>query len=510
MSFWQRLFGARRPQPAAPLSVVHDLIPGQLSVRVTRHDLELAGGGVIPCWTYVTQGLEAAGQREVVFSLRALPDEKAAPRDPLPFFQQLYNLARQGRTVGVGDYTCFRAPAGFLGKVGETGLAYIASVPLSGITAPPSALAAVLLTPEEAEVVPVIGPYRVTTLLGREARYYPCPPWSERGRPSVVSDADLGRSVLRSVPLAVYPGAAVRLDLTPSPHAQPDGMLPTEGAKVTLRLPLPQPDGFRDTIAKLPEEWSLALMTWPDPTATSRLVWKPGQSGPEMIGAEGGGQSATGGFVLLAAGQTMPTGARVVEDGIGLMLSPGSASQLRQALLDAGPLLLEGEKGLFTFSLEWAPSEASERPASAFEVHRTILYQPEEVMRERAVSIEAVSRYLRQVMDASEEYWSSMAPGEGRPVLLTFALRPGGQVRFWADCEPPLEPLLAGPWLDRLERIPPPEVRGGPVALGMEAMLWRAPGVSWQWPYMPAEWQQACAGRPLLIPEGVLEAVWPE
>ncbi len=511
MSFWQRLFGGGAPQPSGPLVVIHELIPGELSVRITRHDLALAGGGAIPCWTYTTQGLAAApGQREIALSLRILDGEKQAPRDPLPLFEQLYRLAKQGRTVGEGDYTCFRAPGGFLGTTEQTGLAYIAAVALPGVEVPPGAIAAILLTPEEAEIVPVIGPYRVTALLGKAARYYPCPPWSERGRPSVLTRDDMDRSILRKVPLAVYPGATVTMQMPPqSPQDAGSEMLATAGARVTLRLPLPQPDGFRDALSAMPDEWSLALLTHADPKADVRLVWRPGQGGPELIGPAGAGGVATGGFVLLAAGGDMPAGAKVLEDGFGVMLPPALAAEARRALINAGPLLIDGEGGLYQLALEWIPSDTPERRPSAFDVQRTILYQAEEVMRERVASVEAMSRYLRRVMDVSDEYWSTVERGEGRPVLLTFALKPGGRVRFWVDSQPALEPLLAGPWLDLLDGVPPPDVRGGPVALALEAMLWRTAATPWQWPYMPAEWQAACAGRALLVPDGVLEVVWP-
>jgi hypothetical protein len=135
------------------------------------------------------------------------------------------------------------------------------------------------------------------------------------------------------------------------------------------------------------------------------------------------------------------------------------------------------------------------------------MYQPDEMMRERVPSIEALTKYLERVAETSAKYWEKVQPSEGRPVLLAVALRPGGRVRFWADSPVPLEPILTLPWLRELEVLPVPAVNGQ-VAMALEAVLWKVRGKPPQWPLMPGEWLAASANRPVMMPDGVLDVVW--
>src|SRR5262249_16400963 len=158
----------------------------------------------VPCWTYVTSGLWKVGQKDLIFSLHRGPGEAPGdfPKDPLDFFGQVYELTSQGRLVDVGGYTCFQKPSGFLGRTDPIGFAYSPPENFEGLVLPPpnTGLTAILLTADEAAVVPSLGTYRVLTLLGQANRYYPCPPWSDRRRPSVLSQQDLTQSLLAKIP----------------------------------------------------------------------------------------------------------------------------------------------------------------------------------------------------------------------------------------------------------------------------------------------------------------------
>jgi hypothetical protein len=59
----------------------------------------------VSCWTYITNGLWAHRQKELIFSLRRSPQEKANdfPHAPLQFFNDVYRFSEQGRLVDVGD-----------------------------------------------------------------------------------------------------------------------------------------------------------------------------------------------------------------------------------------------------------------------------------------------------------------------------------------------------------------------------------------------------------------------
>src|SRR5580765_6835950 len=59
-----------------------DLIPGQLSVVVRRLELPTQTT-TIPCWTYVTNGLQRYQQPEIAFTLFRQRHETVAPEEPL-------------------------------------------------------------------------------------------------------------------------------------------------------------------------------------------------------------------------------------------------------------------------------------------------------------------------------------------------------------------------------------------------------------------------------------------
>src|SRR5262245_44276708 len=187
MGWWQRLFGGSGQEPAQPpagFPVTIPLIPDQLSARVHLHEIP-TGPRRLPCWTYVTSGLWAAGQKEMILSLLRRPDEppEAFPQDPLYFFAQVHQLARSGQLVDVGGRACLLARGGSRGSTALTGFIDRAPGYSPDVERPPwgRALTAVLLPAEGAEVVQFIGSSRLPALRGQQPRHYPCPPWSERG-----------------------------------------------------------------------------------------------------------------------------------------------------------------------------------------------------------------------------------------------------------------------------------------------------------------------------------------
>ena len=105
MAWWQKLLARTRKAESSQVSfpVRLELIPEKLSARVHVDDIDTRDGAV-PCWTYVTDGLWAHGQKELVFSLRRTPKEQANefPHAPWSSFT-VYRFAEQGRLVDVGD-----------------------------------------------------------------------------------------------------------------------------------------------------------------------------------------------------------------------------------------------------------------------------------------------------------------------------------------------------------------------------------------------------------------------
>lgn len=50
------------------------------------------------CWCFGSNGLQALGQKELVFLLECLPDEKSLPRDLFSLYLNIYEEAQKGET----------------------------------------------------------------------------------------------------------------------------------------------------------------------------------------------------------------------------------------------------------------------------------------------------------------------------------------------------------------------------------------------------------------------------
>lgn len=49
------------------------------------------------CWCFGSTGLQALGQKELVFLLECLPDEKVLPKDLFSLYLNIYQEAQKGR-----------------------------------------------------------------------------------------------------------------------------------------------------------------------------------------------------------------------------------------------------------------------------------------------------------------------------------------------------------------------------------------------------------------------------
>ena len=99
----------------------------------------------------------------------------------------------------------------------------------------------------------------------------------------------------------------------------------------------------------------------------------------------------------------------------------------------------------------------------------------------------------------------------GRFFSVFGAVRPGRQSRFWLESHPGGVPAeFQAALLLRLHALPPPIVRGGPVAFAVHLLLWGGTGErTSQFPFLPARWREAMAGRVGAIPDVPLRRAWP-
>jgi hypothetical protein len=492
-----------------------DVIAGELSVLVFVHDVPV-GPGTVPCWSYVTNGLLRHGQQEIVFTLRRRPGETATdfPNDPLDFFGVVHGLAREGKRVTAGDHTTFTPQRPFLGLEGPLGMAYMPAPSLDDVGYPARPLAAVLLLGDEASAPPVLGNYRVLSLLGAHCRYYPTPPWSDRDRMPVLSRTELEQSLLSQVPVVSLRGATVRgrarLDSTPSGMEGQD--IRTEGdflgGPVNLRLQEQDHHALRQALDRVQADAPLAILTAPDPRASVRLIWRPGQDSVQSIFPSGGDRAwATGGFTLFLAEASLEEGARVFEDGFAVQLKAATWAALRDALRSGRPWSLPAAGGLQGFTLEWDwPSRV--RPVEG------LFYQPDEVLRQRVVNQREFLDFLAgDVEGVVRGCLGELEPGPGQALTLVVAIRPGRRARYWLEFNPGgLTAAIPAELQRRLQELRPPEVRDGPVAYASHLLLWGGAGEGrGGFVFMPREWELVLtAGSAGVVPDAPLSKVWPE
>src|ERR1022692_2821908 len=159
---------------------VVEVITGKLKVKVFLHDVR-ADNEVIPCWTYLTDGLLTHKQKEIMFTLRRDSGQRPEdyPREFFRLFDDFFRFAEQGQIVDVGDSTLFDEK-GVYGRKEFRGVGYVEPERLPGVeTGESPLLAGILLKNDEAVIAWRLGLTRVVALLGKHFRYYPCPPWSD-------------------------------------------------------------------------------------------------------------------------------------------------------------------------------------------------------------------------------------------------------------------------------------------------------------------------------------------
>ena len=100
--------------------------------------------------------------------------------------------------------------------------------------------------------------------------------------------------------------------------------------------------------------------------------------------------------------------------------------------------------------------------------------------------------------------------GPAQAVTLVIAVKPGGKSRFWVNFNPGggVDTELVKGLLERLQELPVPVVRQGPVAVAIQATLWG--GQRGGWELIPKEWQEACGQQNVLVLDGILAIVWPD
>ena len=316
------------------------VVPGKLSVQVYRHEVDYFKP--VPCWTFITEGLWAHKQKEVVLTLRrdAQGDNGEPPRFPLQIIESIYRLAAQGKLVDTWGYSYFVLTAVKERKAAVFYVAYLYPLPLSGIRLPSPALTAILMSKDDYEVFRAFGLTRLVAARGNHYRYYPCPPWSELPLPEIVSMQRMQRSLLGKMPRIHLQGSTVTM----------------EGSDITLRL---QPKAQRileSQLGKIEPNQPLALLPELDPKANACLTWNPEKNITAMNVPPNSDLSQKAGCFVAFIPEQAENSSRIFEDGFVVMVTTNIWMKIREAMVSGQPVVVPTEGTPRQFRLEYVPS----------------------------------------------------------------------------------------------------------------------------------------------------------
>ncbi|CAL9682394.1 unnamed protein product [Knipowitschia caucasica] len=137
------------------------------------------------CWCFGSTGLQALGQKELVFILECLPDEKTLPQDLFTLYLNIYQDAQKGKFIDELDNITFTSS--FLGSKDHAGMLFFSPScqPLEELSLPPQPFLFGLLIQKLEVPWAKVFPLRLLLRLGSKFEVYPTPLHSVRFRDAV-------------------------------------------------------------------------------------------------------------------------------------------------------------------------------------------------------------------------------------------------------------------------------------------------------------------------------------
>jgi hypothetical protein len=411
-------------------SVQFDLGAG-VAVRVFAHELP-SGRGVVPCLSYVTDGLRRYHQQELAVTLVRPPgaEIQQPPPEAMQLLASISALAQQGRLVENGGMTEVGA-TGLFGRPAVRGLAYQTAAPMQGVVLPDGCLGAIALVAHEIETVKRFGGLRVLARIGRAHGFFPTAPWCDPDRGPLMA-----------------PEAGTLLESVASVHLRASVVL--ADGRVTLRIPTTVP------LPELPPpELALAFLTVLDPTADGCLVWVPGQQTPEAITLPGRAATRLSGCFVAFVPQQPADGANLFEDGFAAMLTDRTWAALRHALATRTPIALPPTApNTHGIAIEWVDET---RPRATVppcgEMRMTIRESQPDI--DARIGMNQLVAYATAFEQTVQAYFA-LARGTGRDLHIEVVLSPGRPPTLFGQLDPALHA--------RLSTLPAPAVRLGEIA----------------------------------------------
>lgn len=314
---------------------------GRLTVSVYAHDVD-ARDGLIPCWSFVSDGFAREGHPELVFTVRrALAEARDAfTQEALKLFTAMWHRLNtvEGAVLQSGDVLAIE-PGPFLGRDDVRAVGLLPAVDLQGVPrSSAQTLMLVALVGNEFDVARDYGLSRVAARLGQETGMFPCAPWFDRERLSVARNDRAERTVL---------GKCLRVT------ARAGSVVVSED-RVALELPRSAAEALREPLGELPSDTALVILLPVDLRADGLLVWEPGARELTAIGpADAIGARVSGNFIAFVSGQPAD-GSNPLEDGFALRMTGATWTRVRRALAAGEPIEVPATDESLAFALRWS------------------------------------------------------------------------------------------------------------------------------------------------------------
>ncbi|KAJ0057580.1 hypothetical protein NL108_009357, partial [Boleophthalmus pectinirostris] len=281
------------------------------------------------CWCFGSTGLQALGQKELVFLLECLPEEKILPQDLFTLYLNIYQDAQKGKFIDDLDNITFTSS--FLGSKDHAGMLFFSHScqPLDGLSLPPEPFLFGLLIQKLEVPWAKVFPLRLLLRLGSEFGAYPAPLSSVRFRDTVYRET--GHTIMNLLSdlrnyqysLPVVEGLRIHMEMG---HSYID--IPKSSVSEMLK------------VVNSSNEHVISVGATFSPEADSHLVCFQNEEGNYQTQANsmpGKTRTVTGASFVVFNGALKPSSgfkakSSIVEDGLMVQIPPETMESLRVAL----------------------------------------------------------------------------------------------------------------------------------------------------------------------------------
>lgn len=320
------------PAPCQILHLLEEGGPRPLTFVLNANllvNVKIVAYGSRQCWCFGSIGLQALGQKELVFLLECLPEEKTLPQDLFTLYLNIYQDAQKGKFLDDLDNITFTSS--FLSSKDHAGMLFFSPScqPLDGLSLPPQPFLFGLLIQKLEVPWAKVFPLRLLLRLGVEHGEYPTTLTSVRFRNSVYRET--GHTIMNLLSdlrnyqysLSVVEGLRIHMEMG---HSYID--IPKSSFNEMLK------------VVNSSNEHVISVGATFSPEADSHLVCFQNEEGNYQTQANsmpGKTRTVTGAsFVVFNGALKVSSGfiakSSIVEDGLMVQIPPETMESLRTAL----------------------------------------------------------------------------------------------------------------------------------------------------------------------------------